>query len=110
MFFLCQDGLSRFIRNFCTHIPRRLLLAEAALKVLETEGALETAEAAFVRRGDYAGVRFVARLNTLHSAALRRAEVLCYFRDFDAAEAIYHAEDRRFVSIEYSSHESKPNR
>lgn len=56
---------------------------------------METAEAAFVRRGDYAGVRFVARLNALHSNALKKAEILAYFKDFDAAEQIYHNEDRR---------------
>lgn len=75
----------------------RLLLAEAALKNFESESALETAEAAFVRSNDYAGVRFVARLNGLHSNALKRAEILAYFKDFDAAEKIYHNEDRRLA-------------
>lgn len=73
----------------------RLLLAEAALKNFESENALETAEAAFVRRNDYAGIRFVSRLNALHSNALKKAEILAYFKDFDAAEKIYHNEDRR---------------
>lgn len=72
-----------------------MLLAEAALKSFETESALETAEAAFVRRNDYAGIRFIARLNALHSNALKKAEILAYFKDFDAAEKIYLAEDRR---------------
>nr|XP_026487691.1 WD repeat-containing protein 35 isoform X1 [Vanessa tameamea] len=76
-----------------------LLLAEGALRQLESATALETAETAFVRRGDYAGVRFVARLNALHSTALKRAEILAYFRDFDAAEQIYHEEDRRDLAI-----------
>ncbi|XP_063529185.1 WD repeat-containing protein 35 [Cydia strobilella] len=76
-----------------------LLLAEAALKDLETESALETAEAAFVRRNDYAGIRFVSRLNALHSNALKKAEILAYFKDFDAAEKIYHDEDRRDLAI-----------
>ncbi|XP_063617701.1 WD repeat-containing protein 35 [Cydia splendana] len=76
-----------------------LLLAEAALKNLETESALETAEAAFVRRNDYAGIRFVSRLNALHSNALKKAEILAYFKDFDAAEKIYHDEDRRDLAI-----------
>lgn len=75
----------------------RLLLAEAALKNFESENALETAEAAFVRRNDYAGIRFVSRLNALHSNALKKAEILAYFKDFDAAEKIYHNEDRRLV-------------
>ncbi|XP_045770469.1 WD repeat-containing protein 35 [Maniola jurtina] len=76
-----------------------LLLAEAALKSFESPSAVETAEAAFVRRGDYAGVRFVARLNALHSDKLKKAEVLAYFKDFDAAEQIYHNEDRRDLAI-----------
>ncbi|XP_039765070.1 WD repeat-containing protein 35 isoform X2 [Pararge aegeria] len=76
-----------------------LLLAEAALKSFESESALETAEAAFVRRGDYAGVRFASRLHALHSPALKKAEVLAYFKDFDAAEQIYHNEDRRDLAI-----------
>ncbi|XP_026325281.1 WD repeat-containing protein 35 [Hyposmocoma kahamanoa] len=76
-----------------------LLLAEAALKNFESENALETAEAAFVRRTDYAGIRFVNRLNALHSNALKKAEILAYFKDFDAAEKIYHNEDRRDLAI-----------
>ncbi|KAJ2953608.1 hypothetical protein O0L34_g1214 [Tuta absoluta] len=76
-----------------------LLLAEAALKNFEQENALETAEAAFVRRGDYAGIRFVNRLNALHSNALKKAEILAYFKDFDAAEKIHHQEDRRDLAI-----------
>nr|XP_032529999.1 WD repeat-containing protein 35 [Danaus plexippus plexippus] len=75
-----------------------LLLAEAALKKLDTS-SLETAEAAFVRRNDYAGVRAVRRLNGLHSAALKKADILAYFKDFDAAEQIYHDEDRRDLAI-----------
>ncbi|CAH0603165.1 unnamed protein product [Chrysodeixis includens] len=76
-----------------------LLLAEAALKNFESESALETAEAAFVRRNDYAGIKFVSRLNALHSNALKKAEILAYFKDFDAAEKIYHNEDRRDLAI-----------
>ncbi|XP_073941730.1 intraflagellar transport protein Oseg4 [Choristoneura fumiferana] len=76
-----------------------LLLAEAALKNFESDAALETAEAAFVRRNDYAGIRFVSRLNALHSTALKKAEILAYFKDFDAAEKIYHDEDRRDLAI-----------
>uniref|UniRef100_A0A2A4JPV6 Uncharacterized protein n=1 Tax=Heliothis virescens TaxID=7102 RepID=A0A2A4JPV6_HELVI len=76
-----------------------LLLAEAALKNFESESALETAEAAFVRRNDYAGIKFVSRLNALHSNALKKADILAYFKDFDAAEKIYHNEDRRDLAI-----------
>ncbi|KAJ8726330.1 hypothetical protein PYW07_001028 [Mythimna separata] len=76
-----------------------LLLAEAALKNFESESALDTAEAAFVRRNDYAGIKFVSRLNALHSNALKKAEILAYFKDFDAAEKIYHNEDRRDLAI-----------
>lgn len=76
-----------------------MLLAEAALKNFESESALETAEAAFVRRNDYAGIKFVSRLNALHSNALKKAEILAYFKDFDAAEKIYHNEDRRLVYL-----------
>ncbi|XP_052755518.1 WD repeat-containing protein 35 isoform X1 [Galleria mellonella] len=76
-----------------------LLLAEAALKNFESESALETAEAAFVRRNDYAGIRFVSRLNQLHSNALKKAEILAYFKDFDGAEKIYQNEDRRDLAI-----------
>ncbi|XP_045542737.1 WD repeat-containing protein 35 [Papilio machaon] len=76
-----------------------LLLAEGALKNFESESGLETAEAAFVRRNDYAGIRFVTRLKALHSNALKKAEILAYFKDFDAAEKIYHDEDRRDLAI-----------
>lgn len=75
-------------------------MAEAALKSYENEGALETAEAAFVRRNDYTGIRFVARLNALHSNALRKAEILAYFKDFDEAEKVYLGEDRRLDIIQ----------
>ena len=82
-----------------------MLLAEASLKKFESSSALETAEAAFVRRGDYAGVRFVARLNALHSNALKKAEILAYFKDFDAAEQIYHNEDRRCATTCFTDSE-----
>ncbi|XP_028043319.1 WD repeat-containing protein 35 isoform X1 [Bombyx mandarina] len=76
-----------------------LLLAEAALRKFESENAVETAEAAFVRRNDYAGIKFVSRLNALHSSALKKAEIMAYFKDFDAAEKIYLNEDRRDLAI-----------
>ncbi|GBP70248.1 WD repeat-containing protein 35 [Eumeta japonica] len=93
--------------SFAIHSPHTaipyvlswLLIAEASLKNFESKGALEMAEAAFVRRNDYSGIRFVAHLNALHSNALKKAEILAYFKDFDEAEKMYLNEDRRDLAI-----------
>lgn len=58
---------------------------------------LTTAEAAFVRCSDYAGIQFIKRLANIHSDQLKKAEVAAYFKDFDEAEKLYLEADRRFV-------------
>ena len=76
----------------CCSTTRRLL-AEAAIQELD----LSTAEAAFVRCNDYAGIQFIKRLTNIHSDQLKRAEVAAYFKDFDEAEKLYLEADRRYV-------------
>lgn len=71
----------------------RRLLAEAAVKKLD----LVAAESAYVRCGDYTGIQLVKRLTALRGTALRSAEVLASFKQFDEAEKIYLQEDRRFI-------------
>lgn len=75
----------------------RRLLAEASLRKLDLTGA----ELAYVRCGDYSGIQLVKRLTALRGTALRSAEVLACFKQFDEAEKIYLQEDRRFVFISH---------
>lgn len=70
----------------------RRLLAEAAIQELD----LTTAEAAFVRCSDYAGIQFIKRLSNIHSDQLKKAEVAAYFKNFDEAEKLYLEADRRY--------------
>ncbi|CAB0034917.1 unnamed protein product [Trichogramma brassicae] len=71
------------------------LLAEHALRALE----LDEAENALVRCADYLGIRFVKRLRGMHDAGLRRAEVLAYLGEYDAAERAYLELDRRDLAV-----------
>ena len=57
---------------------------------------LATAEAAFVRCSDYAGIQFIKRLSNIHSDQLKKAEVAAYFKDFDEAEKLYLEADRGY--------------
>ncbi|XP_046679205.1 WD repeat-containing protein 35-like [Homalodisca vitripennis] len=71
------------------------LLAEAAVKKLD----LVTAEAAFVRCSDYAGVQLVKRIANVTSDHLKRAQVAAYLHEFDEAEQLYLDADRRDLAI-----------
>ncbi|XP_059622220.1 WD repeat-containing protein 35 [Phlebotomus argentipes] len=72
------------------------LLAEACLKKLD----LETAEAAFVRCTNYAGLQLIKRLRSIQNENLKRAEVASFFGDFDEAEKLYIDADRRDLAIQ----------
>lgn len=71
------------------------LLAEASLKELD----LDTAENAFVRCTNYAGLQLIKRLRTIQNANLQKAEVAAFFGNFDDAEKLYVDEDRRDLAI-----------
>ncbi|XP_063218863.1 WD repeat-containing protein 35 isoform X3 [Bacillus rossius redtenbacheri] len=71
------------------------LLAEAAVQNLD----LQTAEAAYVRCSDYAGIQFVKRLYSIQSDVLKNAEVAAYFKRFSDAEKLYLEADRRDLAI-----------
>lgn len=63
--------LSTLLHILCLRLFRRLL-AEAAVKKLD----LSTAEAAFVRCSDYAGIQLVKRISNVTSDILKRAQVI----------------------------------
>lgn len=67
------------------------LLAQAALNQLD----LSVAETAFVRCRDYAGVQFSKRIANITDDGIRKAEVFCFFEDFDKAEKLFLETDRR---------------
>lgn len=67
------------------------LLAEAALKELN----LTTAESAFIRSNNYAGIIFIKKLQSINSEAVRKAYIATYFKQFDEAEKLYFEADRR---------------
>ncbi|KAI1284858.1 WD repeat-containing protein 35 [Halotydeus destructor] len=71
------------------------LLAETALRQLD----LENAEVAMVRCKDFKSIQFVKRLAKLQNADLKRAEILAYFGEFDAAEKVYLECDRKDLAI-----------
>ncbi|XP_054288459.1 WD repeat-containing protein 35-like [Macrosteles quadrilineatus] len=71
------------------------LLAEAAVRKLD----LTTAEAAFVRCSDYAGIQLVKRIANVTSDHLKRAQVAAYFSEFDEAERLYLEADRRDLAV-----------
>lgn len=70
-------------------------MAEAAVRKLD----LTTAEAAFVRCSDYAGIQLVKRLSNVTSDQLKRAQVAAYFNDFNEAEKLYLDADRRYGNL-----------
>ena len=83
----CTLLKSRFkFADFC-----RKLLAEAALQNLD----FSTAEMAFVRQNDYAGVQLIKKLATVQSTQLKKAMIACALKNYDEAEALYVKCDRR---------------
>ncbi|RZF44312.1 hypothetical protein LSTR_LSTR006862 [Laodelphax striatellus] len=76
------------------------LLAEAAVKKLD----LATAEAAFVRCSDYAGIQLVKKLTNMTSDQLKRVQVAAHFNDFNEAERLYLDVDRRDLAILLRQH------
>lgn len=71
------------------------LLATAALEEMD----LSMAERAFVRCGDYHGVKFVQQLRTMPDKMKARAEVAVHLHNFDEAEGIYREIDRKDLAI-----------
>lgn len=74
-----------------SYILCRRLLAEAALQKMD----LSTAEMAYVKRNDYAGVQLIKRLGNLSNDNLKKALVESYLGNFDEAEKLYLKCDRR---------------
>lgn len=58
------------------------------------------AEKAFVRLGDYCGIRFCRRLQQVDGRLKQKAEVKAYFGLFDEAEALYRQMDRSDLALE----------
>lgn len=71
------------------------LLAQAALNKLD----LPVAETAFVRCRDFAGVQFSKRIANITDDTIRKAEVSCFFEDFETAEKLFLEADRRYTII-----------
>lgn len=72
------------------------ILAEDCLDKLE----FMVAEKAFVRLGDFCGIRFCRRLQQVDGRAKQKAEVKAYFGLFDEAEALYRQMDRTDLALE----------
>ncbi|TKR82028.1 hypothetical protein L596_015808 [Steinernema carpocapsae] len=72
------------------------LLAEVALTRLDTA----TAEHAFVRLQDYAGIQFLKKFKNIQNEDLKKAEVCLFLGKVDEAEKIYMDADRRDLAIE----------
>jgi WD repeat-containing protein 35 len=72
------------------------LLATAALEDMD----LNMAERAFVRCGDYHGIKFVQQLRTMPDKMKARAEVAVHLHNFDEAEGIYREIDRKDLAVQ----------
>lgn len=68
-----------------------MLLAEAALQNLD----LSTAEMAYVRRNDFAGIQLIKKLTNVQNVQLKKAMIACALKNYDEAEALYLKIDRR---------------
>lgn len=79
----------RLSKHLVAHFRR--LLAEAAVQNLD----LSTAEMAYVRRSDYAGIQLIKKLSTMQNNQLKKALIASYFNKFDEAETLYLKSDRR---------------
>ena len=71
------------------------LLATAALEDMD----FNMAERAFVRSGDYHGIKFVQQLRSMPDKMKARAEVAVYLHNFDEAEGIYREIDRKDLAV-----------
>nr|PIM03590.1 WD repeat domain 35 family protein [Toxoplasma gondii COUG] len=74
------------------------LIAQNALEQMK----LEIAEKAFVNCQDYWGLQFIKRIRALNEEQ-REAEVRAYFGDFDRAESLYLATNRRDLALSLRS-------
>lgn len=72
------------------------LVAEHSLLELD----FKTADLAFVKCGDFAGVQFIKHVKTLEGDRLRQAEIAVFLKRYDAAEEFYHAMDRMDLAVE----------
>ncbi|CAB3400293.1 unnamed protein product [Caenorhabditis bovis] len=72
------------------------LLAEVALHKLD----VATAEHAYVKLSDYAGISFCKRLQNITNTDLKRAEVFAHLTNFEKAEKTYIQCDRRDLAIQ----------
>ncbi|KAK4871788.1 hypothetical protein RN001_015912 [Aquatica leii] len=66
------------------------LLGEAALRELD----LNVAEIAFIRSEDYAGVKFVKKLQNTTKRDVKKGMVAAYFKNFEEAEKLFNESDR----------------
>lgn len=86
----CDLALSR------PHLRLWQLIAEHSLLDLD----LKTADLAFVKSSDFAGIQLVKYLQSLEDERLRRAEALIFLRQLEEAEAVYQQMDRMDLAIE----------
>ncbi len=56
---------------------------------------LSTAEMAYVKRNDYAGIQLIKKLSNLKNDILKKAMVESYLGNFDEAEKLYLQSDRK---------------
>ncbi|CAG2168264.1 unnamed protein product [Oppiella nova] len=72
------------------------LIRDTALQALD----LNVAELAMVKSRDYKGIQFVKRVKQLPNDSLKRAEILCFDGQFDAAERLYLEVDRKDLAVD----------
>ncbi|KAJ3272616.1 WD repeat-containing protein 35 [Terramyces sp. JEL0728] len=72
------------------------IIAEAALQQLN----FEAANKAFIKCQDYQGLEFIKRLKKLEDPAKKKAEIAAYCLDFDEAEKMYLAMDRKDLAVD----------
>lgn len=94
---VAHEGLQRGYGDVESHPHPRLwkLIAHAALEDLD----FPMAEKAFVRYGDYFGIKFAQQMAQMPDKMKARAEVAVFLQRFDEAEGIYREIDRKDLAI-----------
>ena len=91
----CMEMFERSPNEVFNHAKIWRLLANEALNQLN----LSVAEHCFVRLKEFKSIQFIRRMSNLSKDELKRAEICCYFGNFDAAEKIYMDIDRTDLAI-----------
>ena len=90
------------LADICQYIEKKShsrlwkLLGDEALR----QNDFELAEASFVKAKDFAGISVVKKVSSIPNVNLQQAEVAAHFGDFERAESLYIAADRRYVFVD----------